>query len=66
MFVIFVMFVQMDSKICLFLGITMFMLCEETQADWCPGEDMECNGQTIETEIQRLDICVYGGRISNL
>ena len=47
----------MDSKICLFLlGITMFLLCEETQAqanssppDWnCPEDGVNCNGQTIE------------------
>ena len=45
----------MDSKICLLLlGITMFLLCEETQAqssppDWnCPEEGVNCNGQSIE------------------
>ena len=35
----------MDSKICLLLGITMFMLCGETQAEIerCPEEDKDCN-----------------------
>ena len=50
----------MDSKICLLLlGITMFMLCEETQAqrpaDWdCPEEEVACNGQTIEAAKDKV------------